>query len=86
MIIDHSIFACIDVGKPLREKQRVLVDKHNETRQHADTLNVGGGVSLWPDMQNMRLTRRELISLTMLSVGLMSITYSVFGSIHGMLL
>ena len=52
----------------MREKRQVLVDKHDETRRNADTLNIGGGISLWPDMEDMRLSRAEFI-LDMSSVG-----------------
>ena len=41
----------------MREKRQVLVDKHDETRRNADNLNIGGGISLWPDMEDMRLSR-----------------------------
>ena len=47
----------------MREKRQVLVDKHDETRRNADTLNIGGGISLWPDMEDMRLSRAEFIKL-----------------------
>ena len=43
----------------MREKRHVLVDKRDETRRNADTLNIGGGISLWPDMEDMRLSRAE---------------------------
>ena len=67
----------------MREKRHVLVDKRDETRRNADTLNIGGGISLWPDMEDMRLTRAEFIKLCLLSVLLVVFTCIIFETIHG---
>ena len=67
----------------MREKRQVLVDKHDETRRNADTLNIGGGISLWPDMEDMRLTRAEYIKLCLLLVLLVVFTCIIFETIRG---
>ncbi|XP_046545745.1 uncharacterized protein LOC124255845 [Haliotis rubra] len=58
-------------GRILRKKQEELIKKHEEVRQRADQLSVGGGVALWPQMERMKLHSGETIQLVLTSLGLM---------------
>ncbi|XP_067934894.1 uncharacterized protein [Watersipora subatra] len=70
-------------GRPLKEKQKVLAEKHDETRRNADALNIGGGISLWPGMEDMRLRASEFIQLCLISFLLLLATCSMFQVVHG---
>ncbi|KAL5004008.1 hypothetical protein ScPMuIL_017464 [Solemya velum] len=73
-------------SRSLREKQDLLVKKHNEARQNADTLNVGGGVCMWPEMADMRLTSVEFFQIVILCVCLLFFMIVAYHKIHGALL
>ena len=64
--------------------QRELMKKHHEAKSRVHSVSgVGGGVSLWPAMDDMRLTRREANWLV-ISCGLLILgTMSVFLACHG---
>lgn len=66
-----------------KAKQELLIRKHQSARKRADSLCVGGGVSLWPEMARMRLTCAEGAALVVLSAGLVVLTAVVFHLIHG---
>ncbi|XP_046357223.2 uncharacterized protein LOC124135745 [Haliotis rufescens] len=70
-------------GRILRNKQEVLIKKHEEVRQRADKLSVGGGVSLWPQMERMKLNSGETIQLILTSLGLMFTVVFTFYKFHG---
>ena len=53
-------------------------------RQRVDSVNVGGGVSLWPDMESMRLSYEEMVRLAGLCIGLAVAITAVFCCLHGM--
>ncbi|XP_078697497.1 uncharacterized protein LOC144925390 [Branchiostoma floridae x Branchiostoma belcheri] len=67
----------------LKTKQRLLQQKHHAAKSNARSLCVGGGVSLWPQMDNMRLTRRETVALTAWCVGLVVAVQAIFSYLHG---
>ena len=73
------------LGRLLKEKQSLLVRKHETARQRVDNVNVGGGVSLWPEMESMRLTEEEIIQLAALCVGLLAFVIAVFYYLHGII-
>ncbi|XP_045215539.2 uncharacterized protein LOC123565825 [Mercenaria mercenaria] len=70
-------------GRLLKEKQTILVKKHEETRRKVDSLNVGGGVSMWPEMDSMRMSREEIYRLSGFCLLLVSIVAAVFALLHG---
>lgn len=62
----------------------MLMKKHEDARKQADKLNVGGGVTLWPEMEDMRLSQGEIIRLSLGCVGLLLVTLATFSKLHGM--
>ena len=66
-----------------KARQDLLIRKHESARNRSDSLSVGGGVSLWPDMQRMRLTRAEGGALVVISMALVVLSVIVFTLIHG---
>ena len=64
----------------------MLVRKHETARQRVDNVNVGGGVSLWPDMENMRLNNQEVLQLAVLCAGLAAGVTLTFAFLHGILI
>ncbi|XP_070212914.1 uncharacterized protein [Littorina saxatilis] len=70
-------------GLALKEKQKELMVKHEQIRQNSDKLNVGGGVTLWPNMNQMRLSRKEIIVLIITCFLLMGLTGWLFLFLHG---
>ena len=73
-------------GRSLKSKQRVLQMKHRETKDKVSELGVGGGVCIWPDMDNMRLTQSETLWLVVTNLLLMPLTIWAFYCLHGELL
>ncbi|XP_014675808.1 PREDICTED: uncharacterized protein LOC106815811 [Priapulus caudatus] len=67
----------------VRTKREVLLKKHSVARERTDSLCVGGGVSIWPEMDAMRLTRYEALQLAVGSVSLALVTYKLFFWLHG---
>ncbi|CAH1795945.1 unnamed protein product [Owenia fusiformis] len=67
----------------LRETQQILTEKHQEAKNQADKLNIGGGVSLWPGMENMRLTKRETAQLIVACVFMLTAVLALFQFLHG---
>ncbi|KAL4227589.1 hypothetical protein ACF0H5_013032 [Mactra antiquata] len=70
-------------GRLLKEKQSLLVRKHEETRRKVDSLNIGGGVSIWPEMDSMRLTMKDVKHLILGCVILIAVTVASFLAVHG---
>ena len=67
----------------MKEKQKELIHKHEQIRQNSDKLSVGGGVTLWPNMNQMRLSRREVVLLMLTCFALMAGTGWLFMFLHG---
>ncbi len=57
--------------------------KHMDAKSRTDSLSVGGGVSLWPEMERMRLTQEEGAGLVLVAFSLIVITFCAFYGIHG---
>ena len=63
--------------------QRALQAKHHEAKSRLDGVSgIGGGVSLWPAMDDMRLSRGDIVQLVYLSLILASVTGGVFWAYH----
>ena len=60
------------------------MQKHEETRKKMDSLNVGGGVCIWPEMVNMRMSWEDVYYLTAGCVLLCACVVAVFLYLHGM--
>ncbi|XP_039614569.1 uncharacterized protein LOC120532553 isoform X2 [Polypterus senegalus] len=73
-------------GPTLQEKQKRLNEKHQKAKESLDKLAVGGGVSLWPEMDRMRLTIDEGLILFLFCLLTCSAVYLVFKYLHGPLL
>lgn len=56
--------------------------KHQKAKSNAEKC-VGGGISLWPGMDNMRLTPSDLWSLVANVVTLFVLTLGAFSFLHG---
>ncbi|XP_035827980.1 uncharacterized protein LOC101853432 isoform X2 [Aplysia californica] len=67
----------------MREKQRQLIRKHNAIRKRSDQLQTGGGVSLWPNMKEMRLSKSEVVKLSLQAVALCIFTKLILQTLHG---
>ncbi|XP_038078146.1 uncharacterized protein LOC119745686 [Patiria miniata] len=65
------------------QKQKILERKHHEAKSRAHNLGVGGGVSLWPQMDNMRLSQREVAALSAVSLLLIVGVAMLFQHLHG---
>ncbi|XP_076443525.1 uncharacterized protein LOC143282010 isoform X2 [Babylonia areolata] len=70
-------------GRGLKEKQRELIHKHEQIRQNSDRLNVGGGVTLWPNMNQMRLSGKEIAALVLACLVLVVLMGVLFLQLHG---
>ncbi|XP_048382230.2 uncharacterized protein LOC125450280 [Stegostoma tigrinum] len=67
----------------LQQKQKILQEKHLKAKSSLDKIPVGGGVSLWPDMDDMRLTKREVVVLAISSLLLIFAVIILFEYLHG---
>lgn len=64
--------------------QKMLAKKHHEAKSRlAGVSGVGGGVSLWPAMDDMRLSRSDALQLILVCTLLVAATIAVFYSMHG---
>ncbi|XP_072452083.1 uncharacterized protein [Chiloscyllium punctatum] len=70
----------------LQQKQKILQEKHLKAKSSLDKIPVGGGISLWPDMDDMRLTKREVLVLAISSLLLIFAVVTLFEYLHGPLL
>ncbi|XP_048861396.1 uncharacterized protein LOC125728538 isoform X1 [Brienomyrus brachyistius] len=73
-------------GPSLQERQKLLQQKHQRAKESVDRLAVGGGVSLWPEMDSMRLSAEEGVVLGLLCVVVTFATCYLFKYLHGSLL
>ncbi|KAG7481171.1 hypothetical protein MATL_G00063790 [Megalops atlanticus] len=73
-------------GPSLQERQRLLQEKHQRAKESLDRLAVGGGVSLWPEMDSMRLTAMEGLFLGLTCVAVAIGVFLIFRYLHGSLL
>ncbi|XP_051876124.1 uncharacterized protein LOC127572668 [Pristis pectinata] len=67
----------------LQQKQKLLQEKHLKAKSSVDKIPIGGGISLWPEMDNMRLTRGEVIGLAITSFLLSAAVFVMFEYLHG---
>ena len=68
----------------VQSTQKDLIRKHQEAKSRVNYVSgVGGGVSLWPAMDDMRLSCNEVIVLLVSSLSLMLITGAIFLFLHG---
>lgn len=64
-------------------KQRALERLHHEAKSRVEGVNgVAGGVSLWPAMDDMRLSKSDSMQLLCLCLVLMAATGTVFMTYH----
>ncbi|XP_062905410.1 uncharacterized protein LOC134347149 [Mobula hypostoma] len=70
----------------LQQKQKLLQEKHLKAKSSVDKIPIGGGISLWPEMDNMRLTKGEVIGLAITSFLLSTAVFIMFEYLHGPLL
>ncbi|XP_069755747.1 uncharacterized protein [Narcine bancroftii] len=70
----------------LQQKRKVLQEKHLKAKSFAGKIAIGGGISLWPEMDNMRLTKGEVIGLAITSLLLGLTVFIIFEYLHGTLL
>lgn len=70
-------------GKFVTGLQEELAKKHHEAKSRVAELSVGGGVSLWPSMDDMRLNSWDVLSLTALCCILMFVVVKGFFFLHG---
>ena len=63
------------------ERQKELERLHHEAKSRRE--GVGGGVSLWPEMDDMRLSRRDTLQLGALCLFLSVTTAALFLACHG---
>lgn len=71
-------------GGKVQELREELDKLHHEAKSKVkEGMGVGGGVSLWPAMDDMRLSREDVWKLSLLSVVLVICTFAVFNFYHG---
>ena len=65
-------------------RQRTLERLHHDAKSRlAGVSGVGGGVSLWPAMDDMRLSRSDAVQLSCVSLVLMAAAGMLFMMYHG---
>ena len=65
-------------------RQRELERLHHEAKSRLEGVGgIGGGVSLWPAMDDMRLSRSDAVQLAFLCLSLILSTTAVFFMCHG---
>ena len=72
------------VGNNLEDVRASLLVKHQEAKDRIDSLCVGGGISIWPNMEDMRLSKCDVAILVLEAVFLCISTYFLFNFLHGM--
>ncbi|XP_072037515.1 uncharacterized protein [Amphiura filiformis] len=68
------------------QKQKILEQKFHAAKSKVSSANVGGGISVWPEMEDMRLTSKEVWGLVLICIGLTVGVYVGFQIIHGALM
>ncbi len=64
--------------------QKLLAQKHYEAKSNLEGVSgVGGGVSIWPAMDDMRLSRQDAFLLAKVCLGLVIATIAIFWWFHG---
>lgn len=72
-----------DTPGRVNKDRHTLISKHLDTKHNMDRLSVGGGVSLWPDMEDMRLSLIEILKLGAICFLLFFVVIMVFSKLHG---
>nr|XP_022333283.1 uncharacterized protein LOC111130474 [Crassostrea virginica] len=72
-----------DTPGRVNKDRHTLISKHLDTRHNMDRLSVGGGVSLWPDMEDMRLSLTEILKLGAVCAMLFVLVILIFNKLHG---
>ena len=67
----------------VNKDRHTLISKHLDTRHNMDRLSVGGGVSQWPDMEDMRLSLTEILKLGAVCAMLFVLVILIFNKLHG---
>ena len=71
------------IGEGVRSKQNELIRKHHEAKSNIENVaGVGGGITLWPAMDSMRLTQGEGITLAISSAFIIGICVVLFKHLH----
>ncbi len=71
-------------GSVVHTAQRVLVRKHYEAKSKVEGLSgLGGGVSIWPSMDDMRLSKEDAFRLVKVCLSLVIVTIATFYWFHG---
>ena len=72
-------------GKKVQELREELDRRHQQAKSNVKggAGGAGGGVSLWPAMDDMRLSREEVWRLVGLCVVLVACTWAIFHMYHG---
>ena len=80
---------CPEEGKPFKGStvyaaQQELVRKHHEAKSKIGCISgLGGGISIWPAMDDMRLTWDDTARLVAVCVTLVVVTIATFHWFHG---
>ncbi|XP_033109492.1 uncharacterized protein LOC117110785 [Anneissia japonica] len=69
-------------GKAL-QKQKLLEEKHRLAKSKVSSMGPGGGVSIWPEMDDMRLTPKEMHLIVIISLVLIGFVCQLFWLLHG---
>ncbi|XP_060072098.1 uncharacterized protein LOC132551969 [Ylistrum balloti] len=69
-------------GRVFKDRQ-TLIMKHAEAKDKVDSLSVGGGVAMWPEMERMRLSRQDTVQIILVAITLLSIVTVIFNYLHG---
>lgn len=75
-----------DGGKKVQELREELDRRHHQAKSNLKdgaSAGAGGGVSLWPAMDDMRLSKEEVWKLAGLCVLLVACTWATFHFYHG---
>lgn len=71
-------------GERVQELRKELDKLHHESKSKVkEGVCVGGGVALWPAMDDMRLSREDAWKLAVLNVVLIASTFAIFHMYHG---
>ena len=70
--------------KSVKATQLELMKKHQEAKSKVNSVaGTGGGISMWPAMDDMRLSLKEVIELIVRSLILIVLSVTVFVYLHG---
>lgn len=70
-------------AQPLGEKRKILIQKHEDIRLNSNKLPTGGGFSMWPEMEKMRLDSKGIVHLATFSIAMGIFIGYAFIKIHG---